>query len=526
MLAVGEEECSASVRLLQAKADKCVDVLCSVQLLGSMSFAVLMQAQTGLVYRLARGNTELAIQVVSNVSSASSLLAFLISPALGRLSDTYGRKPFISIFPLLVAVLRSATAINPGWGTLILGQLLTATTAPVFFASIQAAVADTHLPLGGSAIAVATARIQTWMGVAMMLGPLLGGQLSAIDLRLPFAASAAFGAVNVLWLQNSFDETRSSGYSSGSSGTNGSSGSSGSSEGSGTGTPTVRKRKATGVMSAVVAAAVKQAAVAPQEDASFWTSARDGSDSGCSCGSVRASPARGDEVRSGAGDSISNTFVCAFCEAIAKQGQQEEKPNSNSSSTHSNSTLATRKRSWLANPLSFLKLFRGSAVGGATGSSQCSSLATLAAISGLQVLSGEGALRDVERLYTRNQLGWDAEMDGWFLSAQGCVSIVGGRVCQGLLHQLGQVEYTMIHHDTPYTIHHTHYTHTLCTLYALSMHSLCTLYALTMHSLCTHHALTMHSPCTHYALAMHSPCSHYTRWSTPPSPTRAPYCSC
>jgi hypothetical protein len=39
----------------------------------------------------------------------------------------------------------------------------------------------------------------------------------------------------------------------------------------------------------------------------------------------------------------------------------------------------------------------------------------------LQVLSGEGALRDVERLYTRNQLGWESGLDGWFLSAQVCI---------------------------------------------------------------------------------------------------------
>jgi MFS family permease len=236
--------CATDNASIKARADKCIDQLCAVQLLGSMSFAVLMQAQTGLIYRLARGNTQLAIQVISNLSSASALLAFLISPALGRLSDIYGRKPFISIFPLLVALTRSATALRPSWSTLVLGNLLTATTSPVFFASIQAAVADTHLPLGSSAIAVASARIQTWMGMAMMLGPILGGQLASISLRLPFAVSAAFGAANVLWLQHSFEETRG--------------GVQEEVDSRSSHTKMVRERKATGVNAAVAAAAVER----------------------------------------------------------------------------------------------------------------------------------------------------------------------------------------------------------------------------------------------------------------------------
>jgi DHA1 family tetracycline resistance protein-like MFS transporter len=129
------------------------------------------------------------------IGSGYGLLQFLTAPLLGRLADRYGRRPVL---------LASLTCLSIDWlghamaSTMLLLVLCHAVAGACAGTSIvvNAYIADIFAP---DDRARAYGMVGSAFGLGFVLGPVIGGLLGAVDLRLPFYCAAGLALVNVLY---------------------------------------------------------------------------------------------------------------------------------------------------------------------------------------------------------------------------------------------------------------------------------------------------------------------------------------
>ena len=163
-----------------------------------LGIGIIIPILPGLIKELLRGDDGQAAVYYGVIISTYATTQFLCAPVLGALSDRYGRRPVIlvSLFGLGTDYLIQGWAPSIGW--LFLGRVI----AGIMGASITTAnayIADVSTP-------ATRARNYGFVGAAFGLGfifgPVLGGLLSGISLRLPFFVAAGLALVN--WLYGFF----------------------------------------------------------------------------------------------------------------------------------------------------------------------------------------------------------------------------------------------------------------------------------------------------------------------------------
>ena len=121
-----------------------------------------------------------------------SLMQFAFTPIWGRLSDRYGRRPLLLLSIVMTAVGFLGYALAPDFRWLLASRLF-AGAATANIAIAQAYIADVTPPEGR---ARGMGLIGAAFGLGFVLGPALGGFLSAISLAAPGYAAAALASAN------------------------------------------------------------------------------------------------------------------------------------------------------------------------------------------------------------------------------------------------------------------------------------------------------------------------------------------
>jgi MFS family permease len=121
-----------------------------------------------------------------------SAMQFVFTPIWGRLSDKYGRRPLLLLSIAMTAIGFLVYALAPDFRWLIASRLF-AGAATANIAIAQAYIADVTPPEGR---ARGMGIIGAAFGLGFILGPALGGFLSAVSLAAPGYAAAALAAVN------------------------------------------------------------------------------------------------------------------------------------------------------------------------------------------------------------------------------------------------------------------------------------------------------------------------------------------
>jgi DHA1 family tetracycline resistance protein-like MFS transporter len=119
---------------------------------------------------------------------------FFASPILGALSDHYGRRPVLLLGFCGLAVSFLLTALATSLWMLIAIRLVSGAMQANMSVS-NAYVADITAPEGR---ARRFGMLGAMFGIGFILGPVMGGLLGAIDLRLPFFAAGSLALVNLL----------------------------------------------------------------------------------------------------------------------------------------------------------------------------------------------------------------------------------------------------------------------------------------------------------------------------------------
>jgi DHA1 family tetracycline resistance protein-like MFS transporter len=130
--------------------------------------------------------------------SVYAFMQFFGSPILGSLSDRFGRRKVILIALAGSSIDFAVMALAPNLTVLFVARMLGGLTAGVL-STANAYVADVTPP---EKRAQGFGMIGAAFGLGFIIGPLIGGLLGHVDLRLPFWAAASCSALN--WLYGCF----------------------------------------------------------------------------------------------------------------------------------------------------------------------------------------------------------------------------------------------------------------------------------------------------------------------------------
>ena len=142
------------------------------------------------------------------VTFAFGLANFVASPILGALSDAYGRRPVLLLGFCGLAFSFFVTAMARALWVLIAVRLVSG-AMQANIAVGNAYVADITAP---EQRAKRFGMLGAMFGLGFIFGPVMGGLLGAIDLRLPFVAAGSLALVNLAYgyfvLPESLPESR------------------------------------------------------------------------------------------------------------------------------------------------------------------------------------------------------------------------------------------------------------------------------------------------------------------------------
>ena len=165
-------------------------LLIAISFLATMGMTIVIPVLPFVVQRYLPGGTNLALWV-GILESVYALCAFLAAPALGVLSDRYGRKPVLIISVLGSAIGYLLFGIGGAIWVLLLSRIIDGLTAgdmPVLFAYL----ADITPPEDR---AKRYGMLGALSGVGFMIGPAAGGLLAQLDLNAPVFVTAAIALV-------------------------------------------------------------------------------------------------------------------------------------------------------------------------------------------------------------------------------------------------------------------------------------------------------------------------------------------
>src|SRR4051794_25973411 len=164
-------------------------------LLDMVALGIIIPVLPGLVVGFMGGDAAGSAEVLGVFGTAWALMQFLVSPALGVLSDRFGRRPVILLSNFGLGLDYILMAVSPSLSWLFVGRLISGITA----ASIPAAtayIADVTPPENRAG---AFGMLGAAFGLGFVVGPALGGLLGNLDPRLPFWVAAAFSLANAMY---------------------------------------------------------------------------------------------------------------------------------------------------------------------------------------------------------------------------------------------------------------------------------------------------------------------------------------
>ncbi len=163
--------------------------------LDALSFGIVLPVLPNLVAEVANASPSTASFYVGMLFAVFSLMQFLFAPVIGGLSDRFGRRPvlLVSLSALGVNSLLWVWVHDLGW---------------LFAMRVFAGLFSANLPTASAYIADVTppeqrARyfglIGAMFGFGFVLGPVMGGVLGHVWIRLPFLVGALLIGCNVLY---------------------------------------------------------------------------------------------------------------------------------------------------------------------------------------------------------------------------------------------------------------------------------------------------------------------------------------
>ncbi len=160
-----------------------------------LAFGIIIPVLPRLVQDFLGGEAVSAAQVYGLFGLTWAVMQFFGAPILGALSDAVGRRPVILLSNLALGFDYLLMAVAPGVGWLLVGRAAGGLASSSFTAAFAyvADITDADRRAAGFGV------IGAAFAFGFIAGPVLGGMLGAIDLRLPFWVAAGLCLTNALY---------------------------------------------------------------------------------------------------------------------------------------------------------------------------------------------------------------------------------------------------------------------------------------------------------------------------------------
>lgn len=164
-------------------------------LIDILAFGVIIPVLPSLVKQFTGGDQARAAIWVGIFGTLFYAIQFVFAPVQGALSDRYGRRPVILLSCLGLGVDFVLMAVAHTLPLLLLARVFSGVFS-ASFTTANAYIADVTAP---EKRARAYGMIGAAFGVGFIIGPLIGGTLGEIDLRLPFWFAGILALLNFLY---------------------------------------------------------------------------------------------------------------------------------------------------------------------------------------------------------------------------------------------------------------------------------------------------------------------------------------
>ncbi len=185
---------NAAIPPVKARSAALIFIFITV-LIDVLSFGLIIPVLPHLVQDFVGGSIVDAAVWVGIFGTVFAAIQFVSAPVQGALSDRFGRRPVIllSCLGLGLDFIFMALANSLPW--LMVGRIISG-IASASFTTANAYIADITAP---EKRAKAFGMIGAAFGLGFIIGPLVGGLLGEIDLRLPFWFAAGLALLNFLY---------------------------------------------------------------------------------------------------------------------------------------------------------------------------------------------------------------------------------------------------------------------------------------------------------------------------------------
>lgn len=148
-----------------------------------------------LVQQFEHGDVSRATWIYGLLAAAYALMQFMLAPALGALSDRFGRRPVLILSLLGMGLNYLVLAVAPSFAWLAAGRIV-AGAMGASYSTAGAYLADITPP---EKRAQSFGLIGAAFGFGFITGPALGGLLGDIGLRLPFIVASLLSFANLVF---------------------------------------------------------------------------------------------------------------------------------------------------------------------------------------------------------------------------------------------------------------------------------------------------------------------------------------
>jgi MFS family permease len=168
----------------------------------ALSIAVCVPARAPLVLAMKKGDIAATAQTMGLMSTTAAGIELLLNPILGRLSDKYGRKPFLVMSALVNAFLRSLVVAFPNSLAInLLDRCISGAMMFAFMNPLMAAVQDLFAGKDMQKMASCGAQLGAMFGLGFAAGPMIGSKLGGANAfwvsSLGFATTATFVGMQI-----------------------------------------------------------------------------------------------------------------------------------------------------------------------------------------------------------------------------------------------------------------------------------------------------------------------------------------